>query len=184
MSVFEVLQLVGRMLLGAVLLVAGIAKMRDRTGFAASVRAFGLVPRSWSRGVATVLPVVELACGILLLTGFAVRTAAVAATGLLVVFTVGIAANLTRGRTAPCACFGAATARRLGPSALVRNLLILVAGALVLVGTVTGVPDSLQVADGLGALLITGLLVVGWQLLLTTITVSSPARAVAAGARR
>lgn len=32
MSVFEVLLLVGRVLLGAVLLVAAVAKFRDRTG--------------------------------------------------------------------------------------------------------------------------------------------------------
>lgn len=182
MSVFDMLQLVGRVLLGAVLLVAGISKLRDRNGFAASVRAFGFVPRSWSGRVATVLPVVELACGVLLLTGFALQPAAVAATGLLVVFTIGIAANLKRGRTAPCACFGAATARRLGPSALVRNLLLLAAGALVLTGTVTGAPGLLDMAY-LAAVLISGLLIVGWQLLLTTMTITGPARTLATGTR-
>lgn len=82
---FEVLLLVGRVLLGAVLLVAAVAKFRDRTGFAASVRAFGFVPRSWSGRVAGVLPVVELVCGILLLTGIAMEVAAVAASGLLII---------------------------------------------------------------------------------------------------
>lgn len=179
----EVLPVAGRVLLGAVLLVAGLAKLRDRSAFAASVRQFGFVPSSWSGRVATVLPVIEVVCGFLLLVGLAVQPAAVAATLLLLIFTLGIARNLSRGQTAPCACFGASSARRLGPSAVVRNVLLLAAGVVVLAGTVTaGAAPS--VADSVGAALLAGMLVAAWQLLLAAHAVVEPARAVADGGRR
>lgn len=179
----EVLPLAGRVLLGAVLLVAGIAKLRDRSGFAASIRAFGFVPPSLSRPTAAILPVIELGCGVSLLIGFAVPVAAAAATGLLVIFSVGIAGNLRRGRTAPCACFGAGTARRLGPSALVRNLLLLAAGVAVFTGTAAAgsTPNGM---DYLAAVLLAGMLAAVWQLLLTTNAVLAPAQTLMAEGNR
>ena len=83
--------------LGIVLLVAGIAK----------------------------LPWFEMLLGAVLVSGLA-RPAAAALAGLvLLVFTGLLIVNLARGRRPPCACFGASSRRPIGPGSLVRNLVLL-----------------------------------------------------------
>jgi hypothetical protein len=110
--------------LGAVLLVAGIAKRIDRA-WPVEASAFG-VPR-WA---ARLLPYVEVALGALLVAGVRQPFVAGVAAILLIGFTVKLVMLLLHGRRPPCACFGARSARPIGWWSIVRNLLLLaLAGA-------------------------------------------------------
>jgi hypothetical protein len=108
-------------LVGAVLLVAGAAKI------AGSTSVPGL-PR-WAQAV---LPFVELGLGAFLLAGF--FWASVAATALLVGFTAWLIGMLWRGDRRPCGCFGEAAARPVGGWSVVRNLVLLGAAVVVTAG--------------------------------------------------
>jgi hypothetical protein len=114
--------------LGAVLLVAGIAKRIDRA-WPLEAAAFGAP--TW---VARVLPYVELALGALLVAGVSQRFVAGLAAILLIGFTVKLVVLLVHGRRPPCACFGARSARPIGWWSIVRNLLLLALAGLAMTG--------------------------------------------------
>ncbi|TFV66929.1 UNVERIFIED_ORG: DoxX family membrane protein [Bacillus sp. AZ43] len=96
----------GRLLLGAVLVVAGAIKIPDPAAAVRAVRAYQLLPEPIVGPVAFGLPVVEVAVGLALLAGVFVRAAALASAALLIVFMVGVASAWARGLQIDCGCFG------------------------------------------------------------------------------
>ena len=124
-----------RVLLGVVLVVAGALKLPDPAAAERAVRAYRLLPEGLVGPVASGLPVLEIAVGLALLAGVFVRTAALAAAALLVVFLVGIASAWARGLQIDCGCFGGggtvAAADTAYPAEVARDTaLLLVALAL------------------------------------------------------
>ena len=123
--------LVGRLaavVLGVVLLVAGIAKRADR-GWPQDAAALGTP--AWA---IPVLPWFEMLLGAVLVSGLT-RPAAAAVAGLvLLVFTGLLILNLARGQRPPCACFGASSRRPIGPGSLVRNLVLVALAVTAFVG--------------------------------------------------
>jgi hypothetical protein len=73
-----------------------------------------------------VVPPLELLCAILLLTGTAVRLAAMVLAVLLLSFIIAVAINMVRGRTLDCHCFGKAARRPIGWTLLLQDCLLLV----------------------------------------------------------
>ena len=118
-----------RVAVGTVLLLAGVAKLRQPAWQADAVR-FG-APRT----VVPAVPWAELALGALLVTGAAGRLAVFGALAVLGAFTGVVAARLVGGQTAPCACFGEASQRPLGPATLVRDLALVAACLIGLAAT-------------------------------------------------
>lgn len=100
------LALAARLLLGGVLVVAGLLKLPDPAEAVRAVRAYRLLPEVLVGPVAFGLPVVEVAVGLALLAGVFVQTAAVAAALLLAVFLVGVGSAWARGLQIDCGCFG------------------------------------------------------------------------------
>jgi uncharacterized membrane protein YphA (DoxX/SURF4 family) len=95
-----------RLVLGGVFVVAGALKIPDPAAAVRAVRAYRLLPEVLVAPVAFGLPVVEIAVGLALLLGVFVRTAAIAAAVLLVVFLVGVGSAWARGLQIDCGCFG------------------------------------------------------------------------------
>jgi uncharacterized membrane protein YphA (DoxX/SURF4 family) len=124
----DVVARLAAVLLGAVFVVAAVAKIVAGTTWIAQARELGA-----PTPVATALPGVELVLGALLVAGIAAPVPAVLAAVLLLGFSVAIARQLVDGRHPPCACFGAWSQRPLGEGHLLRNAaLILVAVVAVL----------------------------------------------------
>ncbi|MGY1744059.1 MauE/DoxX family redox-associated membrane protein [Blastococcus sp. SYSU D00695] len=124
-----------RLLLGGVFVVAGVLKLPDPAAAERAVRAYRLLPEGLVDPVAFGLPVVEIAVGLALLAGVAVRAAAVASAVLLVVFVAAVASAWARGLQIDCGCFGdggqVAAADTAYPAELARDgALLLVALAL------------------------------------------------------
>nr|WP_225311513.1 MauE/DoxX family redox-associated membrane protein [Microbispora cellulosiformans] len=118
-----------RLLTGIVFLTSAVSKLRGRAAyeeFTAATRA--LAPRLPARPAAALVVAAEAAVAPLLawrptaLAGFCV------ALGLLVAFTVAMAAALRRRRRVLCRCFGASTVP-VGPGHLVRNAVLAAAAA-------------------------------------------------------
>lgn len=117
------------LLLGGVFVLAGASKLAAGAAWPAQARELG-APE------ATIAPIpwVELVIGALLVTQSFEPFVALVAIGLLLVFSALIALRLREGRRPPCACFGAWTARPIGPWHLVRNGGLVVVGVLALAG--------------------------------------------------
>jgi hypothetical protein len=118
---------VAAIVLGAVFVVAAVAKIAAGTTWVAQARELGA-----PTPVATALPGVELVVGALLLAGLAGPLPAVVAALLLVAFSVAIARQLVDGRHPPCACFGAWSQRPLGEGHLLRNAGLIVVALVAL----------------------------------------------------
>jgi uncharacterized membrane protein YphA (DoxX/SURF4 family) len=108
-------------LLGAAFVLAGASKLA--AGRAWPAQAAGLGAPEWS---VRPLPWVELVLGALLISNLVRRPASIVALVLLLLFSTLVIARLREGRHPPCACFGAWSARPLGPGHLARNGLLVV----------------------------------------------------------
>ncbi|WP_242361605.1 DoxX family protein [Anaeromyxobacter sp. SG17] len=92
--------------LGATFLYAAATKLPDMAAFAENLANYRLVPPGLVPGAAASVIGIELALGLLLVTGRLARGAALVATGLLAVFTLGLSQALLRGIDLRCGCFG------------------------------------------------------------------------------
>lgn len=110
-------------LLGIAFVVAGAAKFASGDQWPALAAALG-VPAVAMRVVVPVLPIVEIVVGAGLIVQLWPQGFAVAALVMLVAFSAQLARELAGGRHPVCACFGAWSARPLGPSHLVRNAVL------------------------------------------------------------
>ena len=97
---------VARVVLGGVLIVAGVLKAADPQASVSAVRAYELLPAGLATIVGWGLPFAEIALGALLLAGLGTRAVAVAAAVLLVVFIAAVVSAAMRGLSIDCGCFG------------------------------------------------------------------------------
>jgi uncharacterized membrane protein YphA (DoxX/SURF4 family) len=96
---------VARIGLAAVFLIAGGLKVTDLEASGRAVAAYRLMPFETAKVVGAALPFLEIALGLLLLIGLAVRLSAAIAAVLLVVFIAGIVSAWARGLQIDCGCF-------------------------------------------------------------------------------
>ncbi|MDB4884202.1 MAG: hypothetical protein JWL95_2968, partial [Gemmatimonadetes bacterium] len=122
--------LLARLVLSAVFLVAGIAKLVDRAGSRAAMAGFGL-PASLASPLGVALPVVELLVASALIPATTARWGALGALLLLGLFVAGIANVMLRGREAECHCFGQLHSARVGWATLGRNVALGLAAAFI-----------------------------------------------------
>jgi peroxiredoxin/uncharacterized membrane protein YphA (DoxX/SURF4 family) len=118
------LLLICRVLLAAVFVVAGVAKLADLEGSRRAVGEFG-IPGRFAGLLGGLLPVGELAVGVALLITPAARFGAVGAGVLLLAFIAAIGTALAGGREPDCHCFGQVHSAPAGPRTLARNLVLL-----------------------------------------------------------
>ncbi|MFA5788162.1 MAG: MauE/DoxX family redox-associated membrane protein [Actinomycetota bacterium] len=85
---------------------AALAKIADPNASVRAVRAYQLLPEALVKPVGWALPFVELALGMLLLLGLAVRFSALLSGGMFSAFIAGIASAWARGIKISCGCFG------------------------------------------------------------------------------
>lgn len=95
-----------RLLVGTVMLVAGLLKVGDPTGFARDILAYQLVGDQIATALGYSLPMIEIVIGLLLLVGLLTRGAAAVSLLLLLAFMVGIGWAWSQGLSIDCGCFG------------------------------------------------------------------------------
>jgi methylamine dehydrogenase accessory protein MauD len=122
--------LAARLVLAAVFVVAGLAKLLDAKGSGQALVGFG-VPERLAQPLGTVLPLAELAIAIALIPLATAWWGALGALVLLGLFVAGIGFNLARGRRPDCHCFGQLYSKPVGAETLVRNAVLLVIAGLV-----------------------------------------------------
>lgn len=127
-------QLLLRLLLGGLLLLAGITKLTDRAGFRQAVAEYDVLPRQLERPFAAALPWLETSLGVLLLLGLGTTLAASLATPLFLGFGIAIGVNLLRGRHVDCHCFGSVHSEQIGWPVLLRSIALVLAALVVALG--------------------------------------------------
>lgn len=98
--------LAARLVLGSVLLVAGLLKIPALEYSVNSVNAYRILPYDLAKIVGYALPFVEILVGLLLVVGLFTRVSAVMSGLLMVAFMIGIASAWARGLSIDCGCFG------------------------------------------------------------------------------
>lgn len=120
-------------LLGGLLLLAGVPKLRSRESMLAVVQGYRLIPAPLERVVAVVLPYAETLLGVLLIVGLTPWIVPAAAAGLFLMFFGALTINLLRGRRElDCGCFAFAAAEhppRIGWLHAIRALTLATASA-------------------------------------------------------
>ncbi|MBP6525766.1 MAG: DoxX family membrane protein [Dermatophilaceae bacterium] len=102
----DVIGLLARLFLGAVLIYAGAAKVGRPLTSERAVQAFEIFPTELAGYIGLALPFVEIVLGVLLILGLFTRPVAIVSTLLMVAFIIGIAQAWARGLTIDCGCFG------------------------------------------------------------------------------
>jgi putative oxidoreductase len=95
-----------RVALGAIFLYAAATKLPDMGAFAEAVANYRMMPAALVPAAAAAVIGIEIAVGLLLVSGRLARAAALVSTALLAAFTIGIAQALARGIDLRCGCFG------------------------------------------------------------------------------
>src|SRR5512143_2751404 len=122
-----------RLVLAAVFLVAGFAKLADRDGAREATRAFG-APDAIAGALSALLIIAELAAGALLIPSATARLGAALAALLLLIFIAGISRSMLRGEAPDCHCFGQLHSAPAGPKTLARNALLSALAGFVITG--------------------------------------------------
>lgn len=95
-----------RLVVGGLFLYAASTKVPDMVKFAEEVANYRVLPASLVPVTAAAVVGIEIVAGLALVAGVCARAAAVAISGLLLVFILGIAQALLRGIDLTCGCFG------------------------------------------------------------------------------
>jgi uncharacterized membrane protein YphA (DoxX/SURF4 family) len=103
------LNLLLRLLVGGIFLVAGMLKLLDPARFAADIDHFRILPYFVVAPLAYYLSAIEIVCGAEVIAGAARRSALVLLLVMTVVFIVAITSAWVRGLDIRCGCFGAAS---------------------------------------------------------------------------
>jgi len=96
---------VARLGLAVVWIVAGSLKVTDLAASGRAVNAYQLMPYDAAKIVGAVQPFLEIALGLLLLVGLAVRLSAGISAALLLILLAGIVSAWARGLQIDCGCF-------------------------------------------------------------------------------
>ncbi len=119
----EITTVVIRVILGGVFIYAGVVKIADPTAFAGSIAAYKILPYFANYLTAAILPWFELLCGIMLLTGYRYRAAAMLLLLLNLAFMAALASTLVRGLDIDCGCFKQGGSKTSAWTALGRDII-------------------------------------------------------------
>lgn len=127
-----------RLMLGSLLILAGLLKLAHGQELEMVGRSFHFIPnRLLSIGSRAVAPL-ELSLGVWLVLGYQATAALGVATLLFTLFTATLIALVRAGYRGRCACFGAADRYEVGFVHLGRNALLTLASAFALTQSWTG----------------------------------------------
>jgi uncharacterized membrane protein YphA (DoxX/SURF4 family) len=128
-----ILILLVRIFLGGLFIVASLDKLADPAAFAASILNYKIVGPTLAMLIATILPSLELLCGLSLILGLYSRTSALLITFMLIGFTILIISALLRGLDISCGCFiQDPNVSKIGYSKILENVGMIMLGGLLL----------------------------------------------------
>ncbi len=123
-----------RIVLGGIFITAAVPKILQPADFAKAVFNYQILPLMLINPFALILPWIELAVGVLLISGLWLESAVILVDILLAVFLAVAGFNLSRGLDIACGCFGSGSSSQpAGLFTFLRDLLLLLFGLYLLV---------------------------------------------------
>lgn len=123
----RLITVVGRLVLGILFVWAAVGKIEDPGVFAASIENYRIVNPAVAMIIASILPWIELLCGLCILSGALRPGATLLAAAMLMIFTLAILSALARGLDITCGCLTQdADASKIGWTKVVENLVLTV----------------------------------------------------------
>lgn len=122
----EYLGLIVRIIVGAMFVVVGLAKVADPVLFAKEITNYNLMPDFSINIFAIVLPWVELISGLLLIAGVRIRANAVIIGAMLIMFIIAVASAWARGLNINCGCFSHIAQETVGLKKILENTGLLI----------------------------------------------------------
>lgn len=101
----KILILLLKLFLGGIFVIASLDKFTDPQAFANSILQYKVVGPTLAMYTATILPALELLCGISLIIGLYPRGCELLMTIMLMGFTILVSSALLRGLDISCGCF-------------------------------------------------------------------------------
>ena len=115
-----------RLVLGVIFVYAASVKIDAPQELADSIASYDVVPYPIISLMALALPLFELACGLLMLTGYSCATGLLSSITMLCLFLAALLSAVVRGLPINCGCFGAHSWLDANPwMALVRDSVLL-----------------------------------------------------------
>ncbi len=116
-----------RLLSGIFFIYTAQSKIMYSAEFAEAIRAYDIIPASYSLIPAIFFPWIEFLCGLLLLSGLYIRSSALLAISLMAIFTMNVLIALLRGLDIDCGC-GASIAgiTKVSWLKIIENLIIII----------------------------------------------------------
>jgi uncharacterized membrane protein YphA (DoxX/SURF4 family) len=148
-GVWQWISTAARLGLAAVFLVAGGTKVGDLAGSGRAVNAYQLLSFDVAKVVGAVQPFLEIALGLLLLVGLAVRFSAAIGALLLVIFIAAIASAWAHGLRIDCGCFSKGGALGAGQVPTYGLEILRDLGFLILAGILLVKPRTRFSLDGI-----------------------------------
>lgn len=128
----NIILFIARLLICAVFLAAGVAKLLDLEGSRRALREFG-VPEGPAKLIGWGLPLLEISTALSLLPRATAWWGALAALALLSIFSIGISGKIAQGKSPDCHCFGRIHSEPVGWPALLRNLIFLAVASIIVI---------------------------------------------------
>ncbi len=124
-----ILILLVRVSLGGIFVISSLDKLADPGAFTISILNYKIVGTLFATATATILPSLELLCGLSLILGLYPRASALLITLMLIVFTVLVISALLRGLDISCGCFSQAPGvNKIGYSKILENIGMILMG--------------------------------------------------------
>ena len=109
MEIKKYLTLMSRIVLGGIMLFAGIVKLPNIDTLIWEIEQYQILPTSMAVAYGYILPPLEIILGILLISGIYIRFTAIGSTLVVLSFTIAKVSALVRGLDIDvCPCFGPA----------------------------------------------------------------------------
>lgn len=115
-----------RLVLGGIFLYAGFSKVGDPTAFAGAIASYRILPYFANYLVASVLPWLEVLCGLLLIADYRTRAAASCIATLNLVFMAALLSTIVRGLDIDCGCFSKGAEKTSAWTAIGRDVVLFV----------------------------------------------------------
>ena len=124
-----ILILLIRVSLGGIFVVSSLDKLANPEAFTLSILNYKVVGYTLATLTATILPALELLCGLSLILGTYPRASALLITIMLIVFTILVISALLRGLDISCGCFTQDPgASKIGYSKIFENIGMIIMG--------------------------------------------------------
>ena len=125
--------LILRIVLGAVFIWASLTKILEPNSFAAIIQSYQILPQQMVNPVAILLPWVEAACGLCLLSGCLINGSVFIVDILMIIFILALTFNIYRGVDVACGCFSvSAPGEKITFLTIARDLSLLAVGLWIL----------------------------------------------------